>query len=430
MFREIVQAIADDIAEGRLEVGARLPPHRDLADHLGVARGTVARAYTEAAKLGLVESVVGRGTRVLAADGSDRRYASLLEAPTVLGDLSMNLPLSGIDPDPGDVLRRLAERPDRRSLLRYHPPGGIGRHRMAGVEWLARLGVTATVDDVLLAAGAQHALFVLFAHLAPRGSALYVEELTYPGLHGIAETLSLELVPVAMDAEGMDPDDLARIARKRGKGTVYLMPTIHNPVGGVMSAARRSAIAEVMRTRDLYLVEDAANHMLAKRTPPPLAMFAPERSFLVASVSKVLAPGLRIAFVTGPTSELPAISRRVWATQWMVGPIGAEMVAMWLEEGVVDRTVKKKRREALRRQTIVEQIFGKRRVTAHPDALHAWIALSRPWHPQRHEIVVTPASAFWARTTPAPNAVRIALGGIEKVAALERALALLANTLH
>jgi DNA-binding transcriptional MocR family regulator len=199
----------------------------------------------------------------------------------------------------------------------------------------------------------------------------------------------------------------------------------------VIPPSRRTrAPTTVLRSRDLFLVEDAANHMLATRTPPPLATFAPERSFLVASVSKVLAPGLRVAFVTGPRAELAAITRRVWATQWMVGPIGAEMVAMWLEDGVVDRTVKKKREAAARRQALVRKVFGRRRVTAHPDALHAWIALPGPRHPRPPEIVVTPASAFWARSTPAPNAIRVALGGIDRLGALERALVVLAAGLR
>ena len=427
MFREIVQAIADDIADGRLAVGTKLPPHRDLADELLVARGTVARAYQEAERLGLVASVVGRGTHVVAPDGGERPYASLLETPTVISDLSTNLPLSGIDPDPAEVLTRLAGRPDRRALFRYHPPTGTRRHRMAGVRWLERLDIEVAIDDVLLCSGAQHGLYVVLSHLASRGSALYVEELTYPGIHGIAEALRLELIPVGMDGEGMVPSDLARLSKKHGNGTVYCMPTIHNPTGAVMSAARREAVAAIAKERGLFLVEDAANRMLAARRPPPLRSYAPERTFSIASVSKVLLPGLRVAFLVGPPAELEAITRRVWATQWMVAPIGAEIVTMWLEDGVVDQTVLRKRREARRRQELVREIFGRSRVTAHGDALHAWIALPGKRPPKRREdIVVTPASAFWARSRPAPDAIRIALGGVDKMRELKRALTALA----
>lgn len=434
VFRQIVQAIADDVASSRLAVGARLPPHRDLADELLVARGTVARAYREAEKLGLIRSEVGRGTHVLAPDGGVRPYSSLLEPPTVVGDLSTNVPLSGIDPDPADLFRRLAERPDRKALLRYHPPFGTRRHRQAGVNWLSKMHVVRDAEQVVLCAGAQHALFVVLSHLASRACAIYVEELTYPGIHGIAEALRLPLVPLAMDGQGANVGSLERACQRHGPGVFYCMPTIHNPLGSVMSDERRKTVAELARRYGVFVVEDAANRMLAERPPPPISNYAPERTFLVATVSKVLAPGLRVAFLTGPEAELSALSRLVWATEWMVGPIGAEMVAMWLEDGSVDEAVARKRREAARRQALVRSIFGPSNVTAHPSALHAWVSLPAPWRPERfaHEaekrgLVVTPSSAFWTRTTSPPRAIRIALGGIDDLADLRRALKRLAK---
>ncbi len=435
LFRAIVQALSDDIAAGRLAAGARLPPHRALADELGVARGTVARAYQEAEQLGLIRGAVGSGTRVLASDGGARPYANLLQAPTALRDLSTNLPLSGIDPDPRDVLRQLAERPDRKQLLRYHSPLGLQRHRAAGSQWLRRMGVKASADDVLLCAGAQHALFVIASHARRRGRALYVEELTYPGMHGIAEALDVPLIPIALDDEGMHPASLDRACRSHGPGMVFCMPTIHNPTGAVMSTERRAALAEVARKRDLVVIEDAANRMLMTRPPPPLRHFAPERTFLVASVSKVLAPGLRTAFVVGPVSDLAPLARLVWATQWMTGALGPEMVALWLESKLVDGTLRRKRREAARRQALARRIFGDA-ARGHPQALHVWLSLPGPWQVERfvaeaaqHQLVVTPSSAFWIRTTRAPAAVRIALGGVDAMSELELALEKLAALL-
>jgi DNA-binding transcriptional MocR family regulator len=429
MFRQIVQALVDDISANRLPVGARLPPHRDLADELFIARGTVARAYSEAEKLGLVRSEVGRGTHVLAPDGGARPYSSLLEPPTVLRDLSTNLPLSGIDPDPSDVLRQLADRPDRKALFRYLPPDGAPRHRLAAVRWFERMAVDATVEDVVLCAGAQHALFVLVSHLAARAPALYVEELTYPGMHGIAEVLGLPLIPVTMDSEGMTPSGLARAARLHGPGVVYCMPTIHNPKGSVMSSARRASIAELARLHGLFVVEDASNRMFERAPPPPIRHYAKERTFLVASVSKVLFPGLRIAFIVGPQSERAAVVRRVWATEWMVGPLGAEIVTMWLDDGVVDQTLQRKRREAARRQRLARRIFGSSRVIAHPHALHLWLRLPAHMSTEKfvanaalHHVAVTPSSAFWTRSTPPPDAVRIALGGVDDPRELEGGL--------
>jgi DNA-binding transcriptional MocR family regulator len=295
------------------------------------------------------------------------------------------------------------------------------------------MGVEARIDDVVLCAGAQHGLFVVLSHLASRARAIYVEELTYPGIHGIAEILRLPLVAVGMDADGIDVESLARVARRHGPGVVFCMPTIHNPTGTVMPASRRAALAEVAREKGLFVVEDAANRMLEPSAPPPMRSFAPERTFLVASVSKVLSPGLRVAFLVGPDDEVHAVTRRVWATHWMSGPLGAEIVATWLDEGVVDRTLASKRRAAARRQAIARRVLGAERVVAHPRALHVWLRLGDAWSTERftadaarRRIVVTPSSAFWARPTPPPRAIRISLGGLDDARALTRELESLA----
>jgi DNA-binding transcriptional MocR family regulator len=439
IFRQIVQSIADDVATGKLAVGARLPPHRDLSDEILIARGTIARAYAEAEKLGLVRGEVGRGTIVLPPDSGERRYSSLLVGPTVLTDLGTNLPLSGIDPDPSEALRRLAERPDRKALFRYLPPDGAERHRIAGARWLERMSVAARASDVIVCAGAQHALFVVCSHL--RRQTIYVEELTYPGMHGIAEALGATLVPIEIDGEGMSPSHLAAAARRSGAGVVYCMPTIHNPTGAVMSEARRHALAALASAHDLFIVEDAANRMLVPKPPPPIRAYAPERTFLVASVSKVLSPGLRVAFVVGPPRERAGVVRLSWATQWMPPALGAEIVSMWLEDGVVDRTLASKRREATRRQALARRALGAHRITAHPHALHVWLALSARRVPvsadrfaavaAEHGLVVTPSSAFWARASvPPPPAVRISLGGVDDLRALSRGLARLRSLLR
>ncbi|MCC7385130.1 MAG: PLP-dependent aminotransferase family protein [Deltaproteobacteria bacterium] len=435
-FRQITDAIAADLASGRLVPGARLPTHRELADRLGVARGTVARAYDLAEHHGLIHGDVGRGTFVQGTETAARRYASLLDAPVIAGDLSGNHPLEGIDPDPASAFAELALRADRRALLRYQSPLGIRRHRAAGAAWVRRLGLAATEDDVILCAGAQHALFVLFAHLLGPDETLLVEEWSYPGLHGIAETLRLRLEAVAMDREGVDPDALERACAGRPARTFYCMPTAHNPLGVVLSAGRRAAIADVARRHGLRIVEDAANQLFVPDAPPPLAAYAGERTYFVASTAKILGAGLRVAFVLAPRSELAAIARHVWSTVWMVSPFGAEIVSSWLEQGIVDRTLRRKRAEAVRRQRLARRALGGHALLGHPATLHLWLRLPRGHtaaalvaEAQHHGLAVTPASAFWMRRTPPEEAIRIALGGIDSRKELARGLGAIAGLL-
>ncbi len=437
IYRAIVQALADDIARGLLAKGTRLPPHRDLADALGVARGTIAKAYREAERLGLVRGDVGRGTCVLAPDSGTRPYATLLEAPTVPSDLTTNYPMIGIDPDPSEALRELASRPDRRALLRYQSNLGLHRHRLAGVRWAERYGVATCADDVIVCSGAQHALFVALAHLVKPGDAVLVEEWGYPGLFGIAETLRIRLVPVAMDRAGLLPESLDRACRQRRVRALCTMPTVHNPLGIVLSMARRKQIVKIARRHNLCIIEDEAHRLLALSPPPPLCTLAPERTYFVASTSKILGAGLRVAFLVAPPGQADQLAKHIWATQWMVSPLGAEIVAIWLERGVADQTLKRKRREAAQRQRLARSLFAAYRLAGHPNALHLWLELPPHWRSDaltaealRQGLGVTPATAFWMRASPPCDAIRIALGGVNDRGELRRQLSRLAKLIR
>ncbi len=143
-YLALVDALADDIRSGRLSPGDQLPTHRDLANRLGIALGTVSRAYAAAESRGLVSGEVGRGTFVRSqAIGADEG-AIEDEDPTLI-DLSK----SRLARTPGDqsvrrALARLASRPDLDRLLDfYQPAAGMARHRAAGASWVRRAGLEA-----------------------------------------------------------------------------------------------------------------------------------------------------------------------------------------------------------------------------------------------------------------------------------------------
>ena len=432
LFRLILQALADDIASGVLPPGEQLPASRELADYLGVARGTVRRAYSEAQRLELIRRDVGRGSYVRAREALDAKNKSLLE-PTSSSELGVAVPLHGVDPDIGQPLAQLAERVDRAALLRHRNPSGIVRHRRSGQRWLARCGVSVSEDEVLLCMGAQHALFVTLTVLRRRIDVIYVDELTYPGVIGAAEALLFDVVPVASGDRGMQLPRLERAIARRGPGAIFTMPTIHNPLGTVLSAEERQGLAAIAERGDCYIIEDDANRLLAARPPPPVRELLPERTFYLATVSKIVGPGLRAAFLTGPPSLHASLLRAIWATAWMVSPLGFEIVTLWQEDGSVAHAIRRKRSEARRRQKTVRQIFGER-VYAHPSSMHAWIHLDGETGADtftavaaERNIVVTPASAFWVPKKAPPKAIRVALAGVSSTAALRRALRSLAQ---
>jgi DNA-binding transcriptional MocR family regulator len=407
IYEALANAVGRDISAGRLRPGDRLPPQRELAEQLGVTVPTVTRAYGLAARRGWVGGEVGRGTFVkplMAADAEGLLDLSLNVLPphAHLGELGARLEF------PRDAARRV-------SLLGYPPHEGRPEHRAAGVSWIARRGVTADAANVVVTSGAQHALAVaLSAHL-DAGDTVLVEELTYAGLLEAIRLLGLKPVAVAMDADGMRPDVLERLARETGARVVALQPVVHNPTGLSMPAARRRAIAEVVARHALHVVEDDIYGFLAPETPP-LATELASWTY-VTSLSKSVIAGLRIGFVAAPADAIPRVVRALFATSVTTSPLTAELALSLIEDGTADRIVEWKRVEMRARHAMAREILPGLPEPMHPASPHVWWPLPRPWRAgefvaaaRGRGILLGASEGFLGQPGATPRAVRLCLG--------------------
>lgn len=439
LFQRIVNALAEAIQEGRLRPGQTLPTHRALAGALGVDLTTVTRAYAEARRQGLTDATVGRGTFVKVQPVGGLRASAM---PGI--DLSMNLPPQPADADlDGRLARALAEVRAESGLapyLTYQQPGGTGAERKVAAEWLGErvpaLAPSLTPDRLVLSPGTQPALFaLLLAHAVP-GDAVLTETLTYPGFKAAAAALGLALTGVEMDDEGMIPAALDRAARGGGAKIVCLTPTMQNPTTATMSAERRERIAAIVRKRGLILIEDDPYTFLAPGLPP-IASFAPERTYFAASLSKAIAPGLRTSLVVGPdaasTARCAALLR---AVVQMSAPLMAAIATKWMRDGTAGELIRAVRDEAAARQTLARAALQGHDAAAHPAGLHVWLGLPKRWPAPRfvahlggRGLAVVTADAFATADAVPPNAIRLALGAARSQAHLARALAILKDAL-
>jgi DNA-binding transcriptional MocR family regulator len=283
-------------------------------------------------------------------------------------------------------------------------------------------------DQVLIVNGAQHGLAVTAMGLLRPGEVVAVDALTYPGFKAVAGALKLELVPLPMGAHGTDLDALEHLCKLRAVRAVYCMPTLHNPLGHVMTLGWRRQLVAIARARDLTLIEDAAYAFLAAEAPPPLATLAPERTVYVSSLSKSVATGLRVGFVAADVALLAPIERAVHATVWNTAGVMTAMACGWMEDGTVARLENDKRRDALRRQGIADRELAGLRIVRHPSSYFAWVELAEDQRADRVigrlaqlGIAVSGAEAF-ATTTHVPQAIRVALGSVPSKRELRRAL--------
>src|SRR5688500_17858267 len=323
VYRAIADAIDEDVQNGALPAGARLPPHRDLADHLGVTVTTITRAYSEASRRGLISGHVGRGTFIRGQeheDAADERGVI---------DLSVNI----LMPDK-EVANLEAHMFQRRmlpwtQLLGYAPRRGHLRHRQAMATWLARQGMIIDPERVALTAGAQHGLACTLTALLKPGDTVLMEEVTYAGALLLARHNHLKVRAVAIDAEGLRPDALDAACRASRARVLYCMPRLQNPTSAVMSEKRRRQIAAVADKHRLIVVEDDT-YGFASPESFPLAKLIPERTVFVTSLSKSLFPGMRLGCVVAPVPMLEKITAAISATMIMASPIGADLLCGWI----------------------------------------------------------------------------------------------------
>ncbi|MDP3658625.1 PLP-dependent aminotransferase family protein [Phenylobacterium sp.] len=428
-YLAIADAIEEDMRSGRLSVGTRLPPQRSLAAQLGIDFTTVSRGYAEAARRGLVEGRVGQGTYVRAAAPPPR-------APV---DLSMNLP-PHFD-DPALTARLWDEVATLREggldlLLRYQDPAGALRDRAAGAAWLAARLPKLDPETLVVTPGAQGGLLAVMAGLAQPGDAVCAEALTFPGFRALAAQAGLRLVPVLMDAQGMDPDAFARACREHAPKALYCTPTLHNPTTATLPLERRQAIVEIARRHGVTIVEDDAYAGLAPSAPPPMTALAPETAYHVAGLAKSVSPALRIAYVASPSVRAAGrVRAAVRASAAMASPLTAAIATRWIETGAAAAVTAALRAEAKARHAIALRRLPSELVQSAPDAFHLWLTLPEGW--TRGEFVgrlgaagvgVVPSDAF--SLGAAPEAVRIGLGGPASRADVERALGLVAALLE
>lgn len=434
-YLAIVEALVDDLAAGQLRPGTRLPTHRDLAEQLGVTVGTVSRAYSEAARRGLVSGEVGRGTFLR---GGERPEES---GDDDVVDLSQNHP-----PEPPGqpqnaalsvALASLTSGRHAGRLLDYPAAGGNAADREAGASWIARAGVAASPADVLVCTGSQHGLAVVLATLLEPGDLVLTEALTYAGVKAVAGLLHLRLHGLPVDAQGLRPDALEAACREGAARALYLIPTHHNPTTAVMPEARRREIVRVARAHGISVVEDDVHGLLAQERPHPIAALAPELTYYLTSTSKTLAPGLRIAYVAAPAPMVPRLTASLRATTWAVAPLTAAVASTWIRDGTADAILAARREEARQRQAMARQHLNGADVATQPEAYYLWLRLPDPWRAdafaaeaRARSVLVTPAEAFAVGRGPVPHAVRLCLGAARTRETLARGLEVVRSLLH
>lgn len=410
-YRVLADVVAGDIAAGRLRPGERLPTQRRFARDRGIAVSTASRTYAELSRRGLVTGEVGRGTFVRAAPPAPA--PALAEHRPTPVDLELNFPvLDGQAELLAPALSGLLRADGLQASLAAGGASGTAAARRAAAAMLACEGWAPQAEQVLFAGNGRQSIAAAIGALVPVGGRLGVEALTYPVARTIAARLGVDLVPLPMDADGLLPGAVRAAGRL---DAIFVQPTLHNPLGTTMPVHRRAQLAEALAEVDVPAIEDRIYSFL-RDGPPPLAAFAPERTVVVDSLSKRVAPGFTLGFVVPPPERHARARAAIRAGGWMAQTVAVEAATRWMADGVVARIQLAKRADAAQRQELVAQRLAGFAVRGDPAAYHCWWELPAAWRAEtfvaaaaRRGIAVTPAAAYAVGAGRAPSAVRLAL---------------------
>jgi GntR family transcriptional regulator / MocR family aminotransferase len=398
LFQQISRAIADEIRRGRLRAGVRLPGSRTLARTLLVNRNTVIAAYEELAGEGWIESSKASGTfvsrslpdvkpRDFAGARSRRRQVPsaigfdvaepplYVDPPSVaqpaaaqLAAASGLLSLSTGSPDvrlaPIGLLTRTYRRAMRRhssSALEYGYPHGHPYLRGAIATMLSSTrGLATTADDVVVTAGSQMALELTSRTLFRPGDVVVVEQIGYRPAWLAFQQHGAKVVPLPVDAEGLDIEALTRLCQRTHVRAVYVTPHHQYPTTATLTAGRRIALLELAKRLRFAIIEDDYDHEYHYDGRPILPLASADRAGVVVyigTLAKVLAPGVRLGYVVAPRPLVDAIAahRRIVDRQ---GDHTLECaVAQMLDDGDVQRHARRARRVyQARRDSVVKAL--------------------------------------------------------------------------
>lgn len=429
-YLALVDAIAQAIAHGELKAGERLPPQRRLAWALGWNPSTTMQAYREAARRHLVSGEVGRGTYVLAGsqEATLFKLQQVDDQPARI-DLRTNVPaINEAALSDAQALSRLLDTGQAIRLQGYLSAQDLLRARVQGAEWLKRRGLHVPVEHVMLCTGAQQGLFTVLLSLCQAGEPVLVEAYTAPGIKAACAQLRLPMQAVALDQQGIVPDDFDRMIRATGARVAVLTPTLQNPTSAVMSLARKQAIAQIAQRHGVRVIEDDVYGALTDS--PPLYSFLPDLGVLVSSLSKTVAAGVRVGWIVASPPVLARIDPHAQSAHWGVSPLCVAIANQWIADGTADQRLAWQIAEMTRRWRLAKKYVGPLMFQSAAPSPHIWLTAARSDIPLAHTcramgVEVVPAEVF-AVKPGASDAVRISLTAAPSAQALNIALERLA----
>ena len=306
------------------------------------------------------------------------------------------------------------------------------------MHWLRDTNVGPLKEsDIVLSHGGQNSIMLIFQTiLKGRRPVIFVEELCYPGFRRVATALRADIVPIAMDGDGICADALAAAAERYPEGQIICTsPEVHSPTCGFTPLARRHEIVEVARRFDLQIVEDDC-YRIGEAQAPGYRQLAPERGWYLTSLSKSITPALRVGCAIGPREMSPALHRAAEHGFFGLATPITDLVAALLSHPQLDAVLARTRGGVADYVRAAVNMLGGYDLRWREDVPFVWLNLPEGWRAsafcraaETRGVRVRAAEEFAVRNAQTPHSVRMAINAGVSLKSFEAAMARLRDLL-
>lgn len=423
--RGLAAAVTVAIRDGVIAPGTRLPPIRNLARELTLSPTTVSACWRQLTVSGVVRADGRRGTIVLdRSTPAPSRYASAMH-----GQSELPLDLSTGIPD-GRLLPSLDGLPQTTPLV---PQGYLSPSVLPALGDIALADWPCPAEEIAVVDGAMDGIDLVVRTHVSYGDRVAIEHPSYTPIVDLLESVGAEIIPLAMDHEGVLPAEL-RAALQTPLTAIILQPRGQNPTGVTMTGERAQALAALIEPTGTLVIEDDSCGAIATSPPLSLGRWLDGRVVHVRSYSKSHGPDLRVAVMSGPADVINQVeARRRLGQGWTSRLLQQLLVGLLTDTEAIATVDRARQTYAARRRALVEELARHDIVVGGTDSLNLWVpvadepaALVRL---ARAGIGVAPGSAFILKPGY-PHHIRVSAGlvPLERAAEVAEALAQASNT--